>query len=801
MERAPARTPERPGLAGPLPSLPPPSSVPPVSRLLETLVALAALVAPGEAAPRSAPAQDAVRGRIPVTIVDGRLVVSCDLSTPFRRIPANLLVEFEQPHGLVLHNKAAAPLRCENPDGTTIPIRIHLPEFDLEVPRRELGDEEFMEEFTKYHSEELGENALVGSIGYEVLREHAVRFDLAQGSLHLRPLGAEPAGPVRPAENQDGSWTLPLSEHAGLLWLTVVGEGGTPFAMAVGCSRADTLVDAVVCEQRGRPAGDLGKLLLGGIDLAEFVAPRPEPLALVHPDEPLGVLGINLLRHLSLDVDRRARAAVVRVTRPAEFPEADLDFFRARLSEDADTLEEHLERHAEARLAREAAELLLTWRFDEFAEEEDTTRAVDWIARTTPEDLRTTRMLDLMKVLADDARSAELLEAGRLGIEAGREDRYPNAVHEVHGRMGRERLARDEGREAWRHLLSASFGLPSSGPINLDLGRYYESQGRYRRAFSRYVQAVLDAESGPDALEAMARVQPLLDPDEPFGVDLIERMIAGKVRSYGAPTRYEPDADDPPSRTVLVEFFTNAWLGDDTRGAIGGALGFEGAAAYFEDAPVVFLSHHLPEPRVDPLCTALGASRAARVGAGGPTAIVTDGVRRSAGAGRWRDAEAIAKLARREIEGRLARPTDWELGLEGSLEGGTVRGALDVLGPTEADRNLVVVLTERGVLFPGKTGVVVHRHLARAALTAPGGVGWDPVDGYQRVEFEVALETVTRGLEEHLDELARTGVGTTVRVSTRLDPAQVGLAAWVEDAVTGEVLQAAQLFLGPEDEE
>ncbi len=764
-----------------------------MSRLLLLLVSLC-LGAPALCA------QEPVRGRVPVTLVDGRLVVSCDLSTPFRRIPANLLVEFEQPHGLILHNRAAAPLRCENPDGTTIPIRIHLPEFDLEVPRRELGDEEFMEDFTKYHSEELGENALVGSIGYEVLREHAIRFDLAQGLLEFRPLGPEPAGPVLPAENPDGSWTVPLDEHAGLLWVTVVAEDGTPFAMAVGCSRADTLVDARTCERRRRPAGDLGALRLGGVDLAEFVAPRPEPLALVHPDTPLGVLGVNLLRHLSVDVDRVARRAVIRVTRPPVFPEADLDFFRTRLTEDGDELEAHLERHPEARLAREAAELLLTWRFDEAAAEEDTVRAVDWIARTTPEDLRTTRMLDLMKVLSDDARSAELLAAGQLGIASGREDRYPNAVHEVHGRMGRERLARDEGREAWRHLLSASFGLPGNGPINLDLGRYYESQGRYRRAFSRFVQAVLDPESGPAALEAMARVQPLLDPDEPFGVELIERMIAGKVRSFGAPNRWEPDPDAPPSRTVLVEFFTNAWLGDDTRGAIGGALGFEGAASYFEGGPVVFLSHHLPDPRVDPLCTSLAARRAARHGVGQPAVQVVDGVRQAPGAGRWRDAEAISQRVRSAVEGRLGQPTDWELGLEGEIDGDTLRGALDALGPTEAGRRLVVVLTERGVLFPGKTGVVVHRHLARAELTETGGAAWDPLDGYQRVEFEVSLSEVTADLEAHLDELARTGVGTTVRVSTRLDPAQLGLAAWVEDAATGEVVQATQLFLGTEQD-
>ena len=56
-----------------------------------------------------------------------------------------------------------------------------------------------------------------------------------------------------------------------------------------------------------------------------------------------------------------------------------------------------------------------------------------------------------------------------------------------------------------RHLLSAAFGLPEDGSINLDLGRFYEQQGRYRRAFSRYVQAVIRPESGAGGLEGLQR--------------------------------------------------------------------------------------------------------------------------------------------------------------------------------------------------------------------------------------------------------------------------------------------------------
>lgn len=737
-----------------------------------------------------------VEGRVPVSIVAGRLVVSCDLSTPYRRIPANLLVEFEAPHGLVLHNRAAAPLKCEAADGTTIPIRIHLPDFDLEVPRRELGDEEFMEEFTKYHSEELGENALVGSIGYEVLRDHKITFQLASRVLQFAPLGEAPTAPVRPERQVDGSWILPLTEHAGMLWLGVQLQDGTPFALAVGCSRYDTLVDQFLCEERNAPAGNLGPLMLGDLDLNQFVALRPEVTALVHPDTPLGVMGIGLLETITLTVDRVAGKAWVRMAKKPEFPLADRAFFEARVTEEADELESFLEDHAKARLAAEAAELLLTWRFDEVAPQEQTTAAIGWIANTTPEDLITTRMLDLMVELTDEARMDEVLTAGALGVKGGRKDRYPNAVHHVHGRMGREHLARSNADAAWSHLLSASFGLPEDGPINLALGHCYESQGRLRRAFSRYLQAVLSPDSGPEAMEGMARVQPLLDTDEPFGVDVVERMIQGKVRNFGSATRFEASKKHPVRKTALVEFFTNSWLGDENRGAIGGAMAFEGIADHFQGGEVVFLSHHLSNPRVDPLCSSLAERRGAHARVPGPWVHLVDGVRMGPGAGKWRDAEAIYEKNREIILSRLARATDWSLGVEATLEEGVLRGTMECMGPTEYDRRLVVVLAERGVLFPGKTGVIVHRHLARAELTPPGGLDWDPVDGFQEVPFEVRLTDLKVAQGAYLDDLASAGVGSTSRVSTGIDPRQVTVVAWVENSRTGEVYEATKFDLG-----
>jgi len=766
-----------------------------IPRLLFGLVTLLALTPAARA--------QGVSGRVPVTLINGRVVVSCDLSTRFRRIPANLFVEYEGAFALQLHNKAAAGLRCESADGTTVPIRIHFPDFDLGVERREHGDEAYLDRFTKYHSKELGENAVVGTIGAELLGEHQLIFDLARGFIEFAPPEVESPEPIQAELLEGGTAVVPLTEHAGLLWFPLRLEDGSPASLALGCARFDTWIDRMLCEELGAPAGDVGSVRLGPFDLSRYVAFRPEEVVLTHPDGVFGVFGANLLEHFTVQVDRVNRVARITPSRPPEFPEEDLAFFRARAEEDADEMEGFLEQHGDVRLAHEAAELLLALRFDEGAGAEATAGAVQWLCETTLEDLRTTRMLDLMKDLADEGRFDEVLAAGALGIESGRDDRYPNAVHEVHGRMGRVRLHRDEGREAWRHLLSAAFGLPEDGPINLDLGRYYESQGRYRRAFSRYVQAVIRPDSGPEALVALARVQPLIDSGEPFSVDLVERMIAGKVRNFGASSVFEPEGDEPAYRTVLCEFFTNAYLGDESRGAIGGALANEGLTQHFDAEHVVFLSHHLPDPQVDPLCTSLGASRAAQLGVEGPYVHVIDGVAQGPGAARWRQAEGVYNAVKARILRRLQTDSEYEIEGDARVESGRATGTISLTGLGVEGPVLRVVLCERGVLFPGKTGVVVHRYLARAELTPPGGLAYvEDEDGWCTFEFDASLADLTSSLEQHLDQLEADGVGSCVRLSTTIAPEEVRIVAWVEDPLTGESHQVALIEpMTPEREE
>ena len=145
------------------------------------------------------------------------------------------------------------------------------------------------------------------------------------------------------------------------------------------------------------PAGDVGPLKLGELDLGSFVAFRPSAAIREHPDGALGVLGLNLLKHLRLTIDRKSRTAVCRVSAPPEFPVADRDYFKAMVADDTDQLEAWLEKYPKERLSQEAAQRLLGYRIDEDAGPEQIEMAIRRLRATWREDMVSTQALELMK--------------------------------------------------------------------------------------------------------------------------------------------------------------------------------------------------------------------------------------------------------------------------------------------------------------------------------------------------------------------------------------------------------------------
>lgn len=768
--------------------------------------------------------------RLPVNVINGRLVVTCDVSTRERRLPANLFIDFESPSTLELHNQAANGLRAESPSGATIPITVHLPGLEFAVQRRQIGDDPYLDRFTKWYSIDLGEVAVIGTLGGEVWRNFNVTFDLPAGELVVEPLRSP--GDVRSvASLPKGTAMLEADIAGGLVWLRseVVSDtarrGGV---FALGSGNFDTTIDWNVAAELGAPAGNVGRVLLGGnpdLDLAERIALRPAEVPYAHPDGPLGLLGINFLEDFRVEIDRANRKVFVTPIRPAEFPAADRAFFEASWDfwgkrDDAQALsawlatwcpppltEEQAERGdappAMPRLAEEAARAVVELGIYDGAGAEELRPALAWLDRAVPADLRTTSALEVMELAASAANNEALVAAGAFGVEAGRNDRYPDAVHKVHAKLGRTLLDMERYDEAWRHLLSSAFGQPENGPVNLGLGEYYEHQargllaegradaaaGRFRRAFSRYLQAAIKPDSGPSGVEAMARVQAdlrALDAKNTrFGAELVERLIAGRVRNFGAPGRFKRSDEHHPDKVVLVEYFTNGFLGTEANGgAIAGGMAQEGLLQHYGDDAVAFLSYHLPDPRLDPLVNDVALERAAALQVDRPIFQVIDGVARVPSVGKWRDAEALYSGTKQRIEAALAAAPSAKLSMDATLTGGVVSGEVRfenanlVMGPSQGITKLPrlhVVLAEERVIFPGASGVVIHRMLARAELVnavakGPGGT----------FAFEIALDDIAAQNDAALERLVDQGAGAVRKLSLEVDPAEVKLVAWIE---------------------
>lgn len=762
------------------------------------LLLLLALAGSGLLPEQVLPASEAAPGRpvrVPCRVVAGKVVVSCDVSTEVRRIPVNLWLEYDNPSGLRLHNRAAQAVEAETRGGQIRMITLHLPDHDITVFGRQRGPEQAYEDFTRYHSKEIGETALVGSIGGRILSRYHLTLHLKEGYIELAPKKEQELEPeeVLPPE---GSHHLEATRNTELTWLTAGYGKGRSGALAISTSRHDSLIDQRLAAALGKPAGDIGPVLLGDLDIARYLAFRPEEVALQHPDGVLGTLGLNFLLHFRVEIDHVNRRVVLEEVAPPSFPEDDLAFFRARAAEDPDELEAFLETYPQARLANEAARLLVDLRLSEDADPEVFARAVTFYAKVQPDDLRTTAMLELMEELDDAGHHVHAVAAGKLGIDTGRDDRYPEAVHKIHSRLGRIQLDRGHVKDAWRHLLSAAFGMPEDGLINYHLGRVYEQQGRLKRAYSRYVQAAIKAESGQQALRALERIQKQMDPDEIFSVDLIERLVGGKILSFSTAARFEADEHTRTNHCALVEFYTNAHF----EAGLAGHLAGEGLLSHFPRKRLAYLTYHLPVPKLVPISNELAEWSFQQ--AGSPGAVFQfNGTVNAPGAGRKSQREELYERARKTVVGILARRSAYTLKLEGRTVDGVVTGKLVVEGPANEDLDVHLVLAERGVLFPGENEAVIHRMLARAPLIkGKPTIALRTIDGRMEIRFERKLSDVQTENEQWLAAQAQRGRGTVEPFATRVDPGQVSLVAFIRHRRTRDTLQAVQVDAATDEE-
>jgi hypothetical protein len=242
-------------------------------------------------------------------------------------------------------------------------------------------------------------------------------------------------------------------------------------------------------------------------------------------------------------------------------------------------------------------------------------------------------------------------------------------------------------------------------------------------------------------------------------------------------------------RVALVEMFTGAQCPP----CVAADIAFDAALKRYKPSEVVFLQYHLHIPGPDPLTNPDTVARMEHYGdevQGCPTAFVNG--ERTAGLGgtKAEGQDSYGRL-RDQIERQLDVPAQVAVKVSAARKGSKIdleARVTDLVGASDTLR-LRFALVEDVVGYYGRNRQRLHHHVVRAL---PGGAAGQAVRGKAAtLKASVDVDEVRKNLAEYLAEFGDE--------SGRLDEdrplalKKLKVVAFVQDEVTREVLQAAQV--------
>jgi hypothetical protein len=775
-------------------------------RFGRTLARLAAIVLAVAWAGGGASAQAAQEIRFKV--INGKLCAKCTLRCGTRAIPANVVLDLGMRAPLVVHEKTAKLLGLGG--DATAQVQFENVTFaDLRAASARLPQ---LDELTNLYSTELEEIPAVAMVGLPAFANYSPQLEIDQGVLRLmapaeprqvKPAATQPAARTKGAEGVEvKTATVPFEEKGYGCFLAGAAPDGFALRVLFSTSGYDTIIDSNTADLAGSPGGDLDQLHIGGLNIARYVALRPEDLTetpLPHPDV---ILGTGLLSHFRVTIDLVNHLIEFEQTLAPQFPKEERAYFVARSKGDADAIEAFVKANGLSRLALEAADKLLALRLDEYPPVRDAiARAIRYRAESAPQDRRAGTMVDLADTLIDGKRDDRYDLAGealKVGMEFAPVALNGRTVHDLRARMGLIALHRNDLKQARRDLLSAAFGIPKDAYVNLWLGELYEKSGQLTRAWSRYVQSALSEKAPPEAMAGLDRLNRSATFRASFTMADAEQLLEGRVSEFHPTVKYG-EAPASQASSVPATRAANAGEGNEQgsrrgaeaqrdggkspampRGHVrlvelfacvdhpltqGPELAFDGLREYFQgDADtaaatlpdIAFIEYHLAAPETDPLICDASKVRATFYDVKAAPAVYFDGGNANTDAG---DERAVGKLFDAYRIASLAEPKAapaWRLRGHASLAGNEISGAVELSGPAGAEGlRLHVLLCDKTVMVPGANKLLLHRMVARASLSPAGGFAVSSSAGERRFDIHANTAKIGEGLEQAIAALEK----------------------------------------------
>ncbi|MDM3870347.1 hypothetical protein QSV34_03155 [Porticoccus sp. W117] len=431
--------------------------------------------------------------QLPVEIAGGYLVVPLDMAADNGN-PEELalLLDLGSPDTVSLARIAHSLLGLGKASVLTLTNETNN---QLSVPVSDIGlyeNKRELDEISRLHNDILKERKVAGVIGYGLLRQYRVTLELAEKKLTIE--NAQPGVAIQ-SLNADVVLS-PVVKQGEVPVLPLVLANGEQSSMLLGSRGKDSYIGTNLVAQFDYPDNTVGAVTIAGalpgmaVNLSEYVAFRPAQFADKYKVKAAAEgfqSGINLLSHFRIVFDDANNYLALTQVKAADFPYEDLAYFKARTVGDSEALRSYLSKYPDKRLSKEAAELRVQWLLAEGRSSEDIYQAVSQVIDLTQEMRRAETAHHYIVELSNLPDVLPLLEdIGKLGISFSGAALDGQLTNYIYAELGLQAYKQGQLKTAWEYLLSAAFGRPEDLRVTLALGRVYEQQKRYRRAYARY---------------------------------------------------------------------------------------------------------------------------------------------------------------------------------------------------------------------------------------------------------------------------------------------------------------------------
>ena len=465
-------------------------------------------------------------GGIEAKLLGDRVLIRALLQTEAFEKETHVIVDYAAAEAFAMDRNVLGSLAFGENEQT---LKILGDGFRIEVHRDQLSVEPgFLFDYTGRYSNELDNVDVSAIVGFPVLKPFALGLDFEAGELSLTPAADAEARQVE----QDAAVVIQgVRLIDNQVHVPVSYDGGKRASMTFGTAGYHTYLDQEIAERLGKPAGDVDDIAFGAppvLGLSGMVALFPQPFD--DPPEDLDVewllrSGLGLWSAYRLEINPNAGYLALTPQKDSNYSEADAAFYAAAAAEDIPALKAYTKTWPEDRNIEEAAGRWFDIGLRAGQPDDAQMEAVATGLSVTPERRKTHYVsgfvFPLFNSESKDQRSSLVIALCEEALEyIGRSDR-PSLRQNIQLMLGDRYLHAGNAHDAWKTFLSAAFyGDPRlDGVVRHELGRAYEALGRHRRAYSSYKRAAADLTPTPppmkeSAREALARLRPLLDPDD-----------------------------------------------------------------------------------------------------------------------------------------------------------------------------------------------------------------------------------------------------------------------------------------------